>query len=173
MTRVQKSLSLTNQHDDLLKKIAKESNITVSEALRKCLDSVLAHNSTLGLPIYRDEEKSLQARLSAVQETIKKLESEQQTQPSAENAFSFAPGPDVKVVKQYKDNRQVRTEEERFLNAAIYVASGDKAITPEVRKRVLLQANIHPNWFAKIPEPERKRLETMLRSAGNQATGRD
>lgn len=56
-----------------------------------------------------------------------------------------------------------RTDEERFLKAVPYVANESEMAPPETKKRTLDQARKHPEWLEKVQEPERNKLEAMLK----------
>ena len=171
MTRDSRTVSFTNQHCDLLEKMSKERKVTFSEALRLCLDFVQDHDPSLGLPFYEGREKSLRAELLTVQEAKKKLEEERKSEfedsagtPPLSLGVNGVRAPAPKTVaKPHTDKRPTRTDDEQFLKAAPYVANEDKAVTPELKKKVLAQAREHPEWVAKVQEPERNKLEAMLR----------
>jgi hypothetical protein len=172
MTRVSRNLSLNQDHDELISKVAKERHMKFSEVHRCLIDFVIDHDGTLGLAVLANREKSLQAELSIVQEARKKLEQEQKAKiTDAPNRVfeevtnsvngEARTGPKASFI----DKQSGLTEEERFLKAAPYVANEDKAVTPELKRKILDQTREHPEWLAKVQEPERSKLEAILRSA--------
>lgn len=170
MTRAARNISLTPAHEDLILRVSREWHMLFSQALRCIIDFAIDHDATLGLPVLANREKLLQAELLTVQEAKKKLEERKSEIEDSAGTPSHslgvdrvrAPAPET-VVKPYTDKRPPRTDEEQFLIAATYVANEDRAVTPELKKKVLAQAREHPERLAKVQEPERSKLEAMLK----------
>jgi len=177
MTRANRNISLTQDHYELILRVATKRHMKFSEALRCIIEFAIDHDATLGLPVLANREKSLQAELLTVQEAKKKLEERKSEIEDSAGTPSHslgvdrvrAPAPET-VVKPYTDKRPPRTDEEQFLKAATYVANEDRVVTPELKKKVLAQARAHAEWLATVPEPERNKLEAMLKipKAGGQ-----
>jgi hypothetical protein len=119
----------------------------------------------------RHPEVTLEYQKRKVKDAERQLEIERSRETSIEQIASKSPllARTPKVTGQRNepapltDIRPAPTEEERFLRAAPYVANGDAVVTPEMKMRVLDQARQHPQWLEKVQEPERNKLEAMLR----------
>jgi hypothetical protein len=158
-------VSFTPEHYSLLDRIARERRRGFSEALRCIVDYALDTDASLGLPFHHDRQKALQGELATVEAMIEELKTNVADVPKVfeqvTNSVNTVVGANPKP--SYVDKRPGLTEEERFLKAVPYAANDDKMVTPELKRKVLDQARVHSEWLAKIHEPERSKLEAMLR----------
>lgn len=172
MTRATRNVSLTQDHCDLIARVAHERRMRFSEALRVIIDFACDRDAALGLPFHADRVKRLQTELLSAQEAIKSLE--QQEKPVSRNNTVLEQVPEsvngeTRVVPKasFTDKRPGLTEQERFLKAAPYVANGDKMVTPELKIRVLAQVKAHPEWLQEIPDQSQKEKLAILAQVGS------
>ena len=171
MSGITRTTSYSELHYNLITNLCKSHRLGFSEVVRRLIDFALDRDPTLGLPFHEDRRKSLQAELLSVEETIKALEVSKATDSSkvfvetrtcnSVTSESSRASPKAPTV----DNRPGQTEEERFLKATPYVAREDTVVTPDMKARVLAQARDHPEWLEKVKEPEKTKLETMLKKS--------
>jgi hypothetical protein len=146
-----------------------------SEALRCIIDFAVDHDAELGLPFLADREKSLRAELLTVQETMKSVEEQQKVATPKkvfEEVVSCSVNDKSGAARKWPfiDSRG-QTEKDRFLKAASYVANEDKVVTPEMKKRFIVQATEHPEWLEEVPdEPQRRKLMAMLKAEPRTST---
>lgn len=165
MTRATRNISLTQDHCDLIARVARERRMKFSEALRIIIDFAIDHDATLGLPFHADRVKSLQADLSTAQEAIKSLEQQKASNgpevfERVNNSVNTATRATPKAPST--DRRPGLTERERFLKAAPYVADGDDVVTPEMRVRTLAQARMHPDWLTALSKEQEAALREKM-----------
>jgi hypothetical protein len=144
-----------------------------SEALRVIIDFAVDHDADIGLPFLADREKSLQAELLSVQDARKKLEEQKANIPDAPETTIREPTDPTaskakaggrrssSVVESCIDKRPASTEKERFLTAVPYLCDGSKAISEEVRNRLLTQRDAHPDWVLDLQPEQQNRLRIM------------
>jgi hypothetical protein len=142
-----------------------------SGTVRLIIDFALDQDPELGLPALIDERKAVRAKLAALDASIADLETKQKAGMTNAPERVFEEVTNQVTSKSSRtspkspltDKRPGLTEEERFLKGAPYVANGDQVVTPEMKTRILTQARDHPEWLEKVQEPQRNKIEAMLK----------
>ena len=175
MTRTSRSVSFTQDHYNLLDRVARERRKGFSETLRRIIDFVLDHDSSLGLPFYADREKSLQVELLTIQEARKKLEEEQKSKitdapqrvfEEVTNSASSKARTGSKA--SFIDKRSAETEHERWQKKLPYLVNPkglQKEQQEKVMETVLEEAGDHPDW---VDEETGETKVTLLKLLGAQ-----
>jgi BMFP domain-containing protein YqiC len=166
-----KTTSYSESHYKLLEQSAKEHHIGFSRTVRLLIDFALDQDPDLGLPILIDERNAVRAQLAALDASITDLEAKKKTRKTEAPKTVFE-GVTNQVTSESSraspsatptDSRPEPTAEELFLKQAPYVAREEFSDIPEIKRRVLDQASKHHDWLEKVPEPDRSRLEAMLK----------
>ena len=153
-----------------LEEIAKKTGARSLQALvKECLYDTFHVRPDLSCALHECRIRKLEKELQIERQALSEAQAQakvvdgpkvfEDVAKSVNTATRTTPKP------SYVDKRSGLTEEERFLKAVPYVANDDKMVTPELKRKVLDQARVHSEWLAKVQEPERSKLEAMLRSA--------
>lgn len=151
MTRTSRCISLTQDHRDLIDRVAHERRMKFSEILRIIIDFAIDRDAVLGLPFHAERVKSLQAELSSAQESIKSLEEQQTTVVAPTRVVGEVTNPATSAPE---------SDHDKFLRYIGNLGTGE--LTPTTRlatRKVNELLALHSDWVNDVPADKRPFIE--------------